>query len=112
MSDESTPRSQLRGFQRRYLRAQAHHLRASVDVGKEGVTDAVIAVIRKALLEHELIKVRLRRPENRKAMASELAERNTAELCGLIGGIAILYRRHPDSPRIEIPTAPGAAPRE
>jgi RNA-binding protein YhbY len=45
-------------------------------------------------------------------LAAELAARTEAELCGLVGRMAILYRRHPDSPKIEIPTAPGDSSRE
>ena len=53
-----TPRPlELNGAQRRYLRSQAHHLKALVSVGKGGVTDGVLDAVKDALDRHELIKV-------------------------------------------------------
>ena len=94
----------LRGFQRRFLRGQAHSLRPSVEVGRSGITDAVVKAVKLALLDHELIKVRLVSPDDKKAMAAEVAERTSAHLCGLIGHQVILYCPHPKEPVIQLPT--------
>ena len=101
----------LEGFQRRYLRGLAHHLKPVVRVGQSGVTDAVVSATDAALTDHELIKVRLREPEDKKAMAADLAERTGAHLCGLVGHQVVLYRKHPDEPRIELPDRPGKSGR-
>ena len=93
----------LQGFQRRFLRAAAHPLKAVVQVGQNGITEAVIGAIDSALLAHELIKVRIYEPEDKKAMAEELARRSGAHLCGLIGHHVMLYRPHPDKPRLVVP---------
>lgn len=93
----------MTGFQRSYLRSLAHPLKPVVQVGEPGVTDAVVAQVEAQLLAHELIKVRMREPEDKKAMARELAERAGAELCGLVGHTAILFKPHPDEPRIVLP---------
>jgi RNA-binding protein len=93
----------LRGFQKRWLRARAHALRPVVVVGDEGVTDAVAAALERALHDHELVKVRLRRPADKRAAALALAEASGAQLCGLVGHTAILYRRHPERPRLDPP---------
>jgi RNA-binding protein len=74
-----------------------------VQVGQSGLTEAVVAAVQSALLDHELVKVRLLKPENKKAMARELAERTKAELCGLVGHTVILYRAHPEEPRLRLP---------
>jgi len=95
--------SELEGFQRKWLRGRAHDLKPLVQVGQSGVTDAVIDAMAQALLDHELIKVRLHEPEDKKGMAAELAERSGAELCGLVGHTVILYRAHPKKPVIELP---------
>ena len=63
--------------------------------------------VERALDDHELVKVRLREPEDKKASARDLAERCGAELCGLVGHTVILYRRHPERPRIELPEREG-----
>lgn len=92
MSPEHPPPPQLSGQQRRALRAQAHGLRALVQVGEAGVTGAVLSAIDRALDDHELVKVRLRQPEDKKAAAARLAEATGAALCGLVGHTVILYR--------------------
>jgi RNA-binding protein len=94
---------ELSGFHRTYLRGLAHALKPTVQVGKDGVTDAVHAQVDAALLDHELVKVRLIRPPDKKAVAAELAERAGAALCGLVGHTVILYRPHPEKPRLELP---------
>ena len=98
-----TPLEGMKGFQRKYLRGLAHSRKPVVQVGKEGVTDAVAEAVEAALLDHELIKVRLIRPPDKKEMAAELARRASAELCGLVGHMAILYRQRPDKPTIVLP---------
>ncbi|MCP3984278.1 MAG: ribosome assembly RNA-binding protein YhbY [bacterium] len=101
----SNPRSPapLSGAQRRWLRGQAHALRPVIQVGGGGLSQAVLGAVDQALLAHELIKVRLIQPEDKKAAARELAERSGAELCGLVGHTVILYRPHPEEPKLELP---------
>lgn len=93
----------LAGFQRRYLRSLAHPLRPVVQVGEAGLAAPVLASVDDALETHELVKVRLRQPDDKRALAEALAEGCRAELCGLVGHTVILYRRHPERPRIELP---------
>lgn len=93
----------LKGFQRRFLRGLAHPLRPVVQVGDEGPSAGVVSALDQALLDHELVKVRLHQPADKRATASELAARTGAEVCGVVGHTVILYRRHPELPRIELP---------
>lgn len=93
----------MRGFQRTYLRGLAHGLEPVVQLGREGLTDAALQAVSEALTTHELIKVRLHRPIDKKELARALAQGSDAELCGLIGHTVILYRPHPEKPRIELP---------
>jgi len=97
----------LSGRDRRYLRSLAHELRPVVQVGEAGLTPPVVQALEQALLDHELVKVRLREPEDKKALARALAEAAGADLAGLVGHTAILYRRHPERPRIALPDAGG-----
>ena len=95
--------AELPGHQRKYLRGIAHDLKPVVQVGEKGITDSVIAAVESALLTHELIKVRLLEPEDKKGMANDLAARTGAAMCGLIGHTVILYKEHPEEPVIHLP---------
>jgi len=94
------PMQELSGKQRRKLRALAHHLEPVVLVGHGGVGPGVVSAVARALLDHELIKVRLHEPEDKRALAEALAKATDASLCGLVGHTVILYRRHPERPRV------------
>lgn len=96
--------AELSGAQRRKLRSLAHHLQPIVQVGRQGVTDKVLAAIDQALTDHELIKVKLLEscPVDRKLVGPTLADPVSAHDIGLIGRVQILYRRHPEQPQIPI----------
>jgi RNA-binding protein len=101
-SDSSVPGSALTGQQRKYLRGLAHPLKPIVHVGEAGVSGAVLKATDEALAQHELIKVRLHAPQDKKLTAAELASATASHLCGLVGHTVILYRRHPEKPKIEL----------
>lgn len=87
----------LKGSQRKYLRAQAHHLKPLVMIGAKGVTDQLLASVDLALTDHELIKIKFGEfKEAKKEISAEIALATHSEMIGLIGHIAILYRQHPD----------------
>lgn len=101
----------LTGADRRFLRGQARGLRPSVQVGKAGVTDTVIASVDQNLLAHELIKVQfVDFKDQRKSLAADIAARTGSEVAGVIGHQAILYRPHPDPARRRIRLPRGGAP--
>ena len=95
--------SSLRGFQRRYLRKLAHPLKPVVHVGAAGIAGPVLAALGRALEDHELVKVRLHEPDDKKALAARLAEHSGAEVCGLVGHTVILYLPRAEDPRIVLP---------
>lgn len=97
----------LTSAQNRFLRGQAHELRAMLQVGGKGITEAVIAEVDGALEHHELIKVKVAGEdrEQRDAMIAELTERTRAALVQRIGHSAVLYRPSQDKRRIVLPRA-------
>ena len=105
-SPEQPPAPELASYQRKALRALANPLRPVIHVGEAGVSDAVLRALDEALLAHELVKVRLFAPEDKKATARAIADKSGAALCGLVGHTIILYRPHPEDPRIELPQRP------
>jgi RNA-binding protein len=87
---------------RRKLRALAHALKPVVRLGQDGLSDGVLQATNAALLDHELIKVQMRQPADKHATAQALADATGAALCGLVGHVVVLYRPHPETPRIAL----------
>ncbi|MCH9682972.1 MAG: ribosome assembly RNA-binding protein YhbY [Deltaproteobacteria bacterium] len=83
---------------RSHLRSLAHGLKPVVQIGAEGVSEAVTEAVGVALAEHELIKVKLGQGFNgeRKPAARELAEAVEADLTQVIGRVIVLYRPRPE----------------
>lgn len=96
----------LRGKQRRHLRALGQQLTATVHVGHDGVTDAVVSHADAELELHELVKIRIgdNAPADRHDIAQELAGRTNAELAQVIGRTALLYRARKVAPAIVLPS--------
>jgi RNA-binding protein len=95
----------LTGKQRRYLRSLGHHLEPVVQLGKQGLTDAVVAAIDEAIGQHELVKVRVGTecPDDRHEVAERLAPALKSEVAQVLGRTILLYRRHPKEPKIALP---------
>lgn len=97
------PAPVLDGAQRRYLRSLAHPLKPIVFVGEGGVSPAVEQAVDAALESHELVKIRLRQPADKKTTAQQLAAASHAALCGVVGHTVVLYRPDPEDPQIKLP---------
>lgn len=98
--------AKLTSAQRKFLRAQAHHLDPVVLIGKSGVTDALIGATSAALDAHELVKVKFNDFKDQKTdLIGEIVSRTKSELCGSLGHVAILYRQQKDEDKrkIELP---------
>lgn len=89
--------------QRANLRARAQKLDPIVHVGKGGVNQGVIDQANEALLARELIKVTVQNNSGVEtyAAADILAEATGADVVQTIGRRFILYRPHPDEPRLD-----------
>jgi RNA-binding protein len=94
----------LTGKQRQHLRALAHHLDPVVQVGHEGLTDAVVQQIREALEAHELIKVRVGQesPVGRDELAEALESRGVGQVAQAIGRIVVVWRRRAKKPKVDL----------
>lgn len=89
----------MTGKERAKFRAQANALEPVFQIGKGGVSDAVIAQVEAALDARELIKVKALLetiPQPPKEMAQEIAARTKAEVIQVIGGVIVLYRENPE----------------
>jgi RNA-binding protein len=89
----------LSSAERRRLRARAHPLAPIVQVGRQGVSEALLGELDRALESHELIKMRLRGArDERAAQLDELTSRLGCAVVGTVGSVAILYRPAADEP--------------
>lgn len=97
----------LSAKQRRYLRSLGHAKNPVVQIGRDGLTDQVIAAIGDALASHELIKIKLGSASDleRQEAAEQAARATGAEVAQVLGNTVLLYRRHPEHPVIELPAA-------
>jgi RNA-binding protein len=97
----------LTGKQKRFLRALAHDKKPVVQLGKEGLTDAVTKAVDQSLETHELIKVKVASSgdESLDDLGERLAKETRSSLCDVVGRTLLLYRRRTKKPTINLPKA-------
>ena len=97
----------LSGKQRRYLRGLGHELKVTVQLGKGGIDDGVIAAVNQALEDHELIKLKVGEAAgvDRHDAADELATKTNSEVAQVLGNTVLLYRARDEKPEIKLPRA-------
>ncbi len=79
---------------RQSLKTRAHHLKSTIHVGRDGVTDPILAMIRGAFGRSVLIKVRIRCQSAGEAedIAKSIAAAVPCELVARTGYVAVFYR--------------------
>ncbi|PLR68209.1 MULTISPECIES: ribosome assembly RNA-binding protein YhbY [Bacillaceae] len=95
----------LTGKQKRFLRAEAHHLNPIFQVGKGGVNENMIKQIADVLEARELIKVSVLQncEEDRDSVAENLSKGAKAELVQVIGNTIVLYKESKENKEIKLP---------
>ena len=85
--------------ERAQFRAQANGLEPLFQIGKGGMSDALIAQTADALRKRELIKVKVlleSAPESPREFADKLAEATGSEVVQVVGGSIVFYKENPD----------------
>ena len=83
----------LTNAQVRDLKAQAQRLKATLKVGKEGLSPQFLAALDEVLKHHQLVKVKFEEfKEQKKELAPQLAERTRSHLVTRVGNVVVLYR--------------------
>ena len=86
----------LTNVQIRALKAQAQRLKATLKVGKEGLSPQFLAALDDTLKHRELVKVKFDEfKEQKKELAPQLAEKSRSHLVTRIGNVVVLYRPKP-----------------
>lgn len=99
---------QLTDKQLRFLRGRAHALKPIIQVGQKAINPGVIAETRRALKDHELIKLRLQAAGDRDARNALLTELVSATDCVLvtrIGHVAVLFKPNAKLSKYPLPNA-------
>lgn len=88
---------------RRKLRAAGHNLRPIVHIGKDGTSAAVLKQLDQALLDHELVKIKIAGecPQDRGEVAATLAAEPNLAVAQVLGRTILAYRKHPEKPSFE-----------
>jgi RNA-binding protein len=95
----------LTGKQRRYLRGLGHDLKPIVQVGKDGIDDGLVAAVKQALEDHELVKLKVGESAklDRHDAAEALAHKTRSEVAQVLGNTVLLYRARAEDPAIVLP---------
>lgn len=95
----------LTNKQKRYLKALGSSMESVVQIGKAGVVATVVAGAEDVIAARELVKVRVLKnsPQEPREAIALLAQATGSEMVQVIGRNGLLYRRHPEKPKIELP---------
>ena len=85
----------LNARDKKILRAQVQQYRSLFQIGKDGISDNLIATLDDSLRAHELVKLNLLKtaPLSTAEAAAMLAQATDSELVHSIGRTFVLYRR-------------------
>ena len=85
----------LNARDKKIWRAQAQQYRSLFQIGKDGISDNLIATLDDSLRAHELVKLNLLKtaPLSTAEAAAMLAQATDSELVHSIGRTFVLYRR-------------------
>ncbi|MFO7820320.1 MAG: ribosome assembly RNA-binding protein YhbY [Halanaerobacter sp.] len=96
----------MKGKQRAYLRGEANSMNVMLQIGKDGITEAVIEQVEETIDSKELIKIRVLDNSlyNTKDAAYEIAEAVDAEVIQVIGSVIVLFKQAEDESQYNLPT--------
>lgn len=94
----------LTSKQRAQLRSMASTMDTIMQIGKNGITDALVKTVGDALEARELIKMRVLENSGEAArdVAEQLAAATDSEVVAVIGKCLILYRESETKKKIEL----------
>ncbi|NLW41911.1 MAG: ribosome assembly RNA-binding protein YhbY [Tissierellia bacterium] len=90
--------------QRSYLKSLANKLNPSIQIGKVGLTDAIIDELEVQLEHKELVKISVleNSPVEVEEIRDEILEKTMAHFVQSIGNKLIIYRESKDHKQIEL----------
>ena len=91
--------------QKKYLRKLGHKLKPVVFIGNSGLSESVLTELFSTINHHELIKVKIKASNRiiRDQIIDEICKKTSTQLVTQIGGIALIYKKNPETPKIKLP---------
>ena len=87
----------LTNAQLRELKARAQRLKATLKLGKAGLSPEFLAALEQELQRHELVKVKFDAfKEQKKELSPQLAEKTASHLVMRVGNVVVLFRPRPE----------------
>ena len=96
----------MTGKQRAYLRGEANSMNPVLQIGKDGITKAVIDQVEETIASKELIKIRVLDNSlyGTKEAAHELADAIDAEVIQTIGSVIVLFKQDEEDSSYNLPS--------
>ncbi|MCK6541848.1 ribosome assembly RNA-binding protein YhbY [bacterium] len=97
--------SELTGKQKRFLRGLGNAIKATISVGKSGITDNTYLSVNNGFNTKELIKVKVQDgcDLDKKEVAEMISEGTQSQIVQIIGNNILLYKCHHEKPIITLP---------
>lgn len=97
----------LTGKQRSYLKSLANPLKAVIQIGKEGITPALVDQVAETIAKRELVKISVLEScdIDVKEAANTVAGRTQSEFVQAVGRKFVLYKKNKKNPVIVLPKA-------
>ena len=94
----------LTNTQKAQLKALASTEKTKYQIGKNEITDSLIAMLEKALVARELIKIDVMKGyvEPIMELALDLSSKLNADVVQVVRRVIVLYRKNKDKPRIKL----------
>ncbi len=91
--------------QKKYLRKLGHQLKPVILIGNSGLSESVLTELSSTINHHELIKVKIKASNRiiRNQIVDEICKKISTQLVTQIGGIALIYKRNSENPKIKLP---------
>ncbi len=86
----------LTNAQIRELKAKAQRMKATLKIGKEGLSSQFLRALDHVLKHQQLVKVKFDEfKEQKKELTPRLAEKSGSHLVTRVGNVVVLYRQKP-----------------
>lgn len=95
----------IKNAQKKYLRKLGHQLKPIIFIGNSGLSGSVLTELSSTINHHELIKVKIKASNRiiRDQIVDKICKKTSTQLITQIGGIALIYKRNPENPKIKLP---------